>query len=89
VKDVANALFEGSISLGSFEPMNIASGIGITIRELAEFFSSIKNSPIIHEAPQPGDIRISIGNPSRIQSKLNWKPTITLKQGVEEDFQIL
>ncbi len=70
----------------SFEVFNIASGVGITIKELAEMIIFITNSKskIIFLPKQHGDIFYSVADISKAKEKLDWEPKITLEQGLKK-----
>lgn len=70
----------------SFEVFNIASGVGITIKELAEMIIFITNSKskIIFLPKQQGDIFYSVADISKAKQKLDWEPKVTLEQGLKQ-----
>lgn len=67
--------------------MNIATGNGTTVQQLAEVISRIcgNGAPqIAWEAARTGDIKMSIGAAPRLQEILGVTPQITLEEGLRE-----
>jgi UDP-glucose 4-epimerase len=69
-----------------FEVFNIASGVGITIKELAELIIRLTNSKskIVFTAKHKGDINYSVADISKAKEKLGWEPKVTLEQGLKK-----
>ncbi len=69
-----------------FEVFNIASGVGITIKELAELIIKLckSSSKIIFTPPRKGDIQYSIADISKAKEKLGWQPKVTLEEGLRK-----
>ncbi len=69
-----------------FEVFNIASGVGITIKELAELIIKLckSKSKIVYSPPRKGDIQYSIADISKAKQKLNWEPKVSLEQGLRK-----
>lgn len=70
-------------------PINLCSGIGITIKEIVEIIAKKMDKEIQYDISQP------IGAKSRVMKSnadlINWKPKIKIKDGIEEiiDYLIL
>lgn len=84
VEDVARAL-ERALTTGEGE-VNIASGKGITIKELAERIITLTGSQsrIIHEEPRTGDPRTSLADVSKAAETLAFTATTELEKGLEK-----
>lgn len=69
-----------------FEVFNIASGVGITMKELAEMIIRLSGSrsKIIHTPTRKGDVPFSIADISKAKEKLGWEPKIALEQGLKK-----
>jgi UDP-glucose 4-epimerase len=65
---------------------NIGSGKATSIDELAKTLLSLAGSKleIIHEAPRQGDIKHSYANASKASKLLDYKPEMTLHDGLRE-----
>jgi UDP-glucose 4-epimerase len=79
VTDVARA-FTCALNVGSAQGVfNVALGIPRSIIELSTMISN----EIVHIPKRPGEPEITWGNPAKFQRNFDWKPTITLEEGVE------
>ncbi|MGB9692371.1 MAG: SDR family oxidoreductase [Candidatus Sumerlaeaceae bacterium] len=67
---------------------NVAAGRRITINELAKTIRQIagSNSPIVHAAERPGDVRHSRGAIERLAA-LGWRPQISLHDGLQKTYE--
>lgn len=70
----------------SFEVFNIASGVGTTIKELAELIIHLTDSEsqIIYRPLGKGDVPFSIADISKAKKVLGWEPKVTLEQGLRK-----
>lgn len=85
VKDVVAANMKAAESKKS-GIFNIAGGNRITITELAEAIISITDSQskIEYLKSRAGDIKHSLADVSKAQKELNWSPTYSLQDGLED-----
>lgn len=69
-----------------FEVFNIASGVGITMKELAELIIRLSrsNSKIIHIPANRGDVPFSIADISKAKNILGWEPKVSLEEGLKK-----
>ena len=76
----ANILASTSDKVGCGESINIGTGIGTSINQIAEYIGgkSIYIDPVIEP-------KIIIGNNSKAKNLLNWKPTIQFKKWIQEN----
>ena len=91
VNDVANANFLAMKSKTNHAFINIGSGIGISIKKLAEMImklTSLESGPIYGE-PVGGDITSSQANIDLAKELLNWKPKTTLEEWLNENLKNL
>ena len=80
VRDVADAniaAFESPLHDNVF---NVGSGSNISVKELADMISADQQ---VTEA-RPGDAKETLADISRTRSGLNWKPSVTLEDGLAE-----
>jgi UDP-glucose 4-epimerase len=63
---------------------NVCTGIGTSVRELAEIIASLCDTKLIirQSAPRCGDIRVSIGDPSRAAEQLDFRACTPLSNGL-------
>jgi len=87
IQDVINSIL-GVLSYNNHGIFNIASGITITIKELAEMMisSSKKNLEINYFPQKNGDIKHSEANISLAKEKFDFVPKINLKEGIRDLF---
>jgi len=81
VFDVAEAnLRAWQSSIGDGQGINIGSGRQASVNEIAALIGGkTKNLP-----PRPGEMRFVEADISKAKQVLNWRPTITLEQGIVE-----
>ncbi|EMR74676.1 NAD dependent epimerase/dehydratase family protein [Thermoplasmatales archaeon SCGC AB-540-F20] len=79
----ANILAMESNASGVF---NIAGGKRISINELAQLVMRIigRELDVVHNDPQPGDVRNSLADISKAKEKLGYEPRFDLTKGLEE-----
>lgn len=85
VTDVVEANL-AAIERGDGDVLNVGTGIPTSILELVKTLEEVVEHPIpfVHADPRPGDIRYSYFNIKDTIQKLNWKPRVTLKEGLKE-----
>ena len=73
-------------SYGVSEAFNIASGTRITINDLVKLITKNykKNIIINYDKKRPGDVMHSLADISFARNKINFKPIISLEEGIEE-----
>lgn len=66
------------------EPINIGTGHGISIEDLAREIISVAGSPsrIRHDTDRPGDIRHSVAKIDKAESLLGFKASVPLRDGL-------
>jgi dTDP-L-rhamnose 4-epimerase len=88
VKDVCQALLLVMNSPASNgEVFNVGTGIPLTIKKVAEYFSERfdpKLKPIYNQQYRVGDIRHCVADISKIKNKLGYNPKVSFEQGIEE-----
>ena len=88
VKDVAKANFSAMTSNVKYGFFNIGTGKSISIKDLAYLMIKISGKtlePNYKELP-PGDVKLSTADISNSIKFLNWKPEITLEEGLKTLF---
>lgn len=84
VTDVANA-FGASLQLDSkFEILNVSSGSGVSLASVCEKVQMISERPLtkLYEEWRDVDVPVSILDNSKARKLLNWKPLVSLDQGI-------
>lgn len=85
VRDVARANLD-AIYQGSGQVLNISTGKATTVNELFEIIQAACNANYNpeYQPERPGDIRHSYLDCTKAQTVLNWKPMVTLIEGIKE-----
>jgi UDP-glucose 4-epimerase len=86
VRDVARANYQAALTHGVSGAFNIASGTRITINRLAEILNAAANfqTAIEHTPPRQGDVRHSLADISAAEMSFEYKPTVSLDEGLRE-----
>jgi UDP-glucose 4-epimerase len=63
---------------------NICTGVGTSVRELAEIVAGLCNERLVvrHAEPRRGEVRISVGDPSRAAERLDFQARTALPEGL-------
>lgn len=82
VKDIvrANILAMNSVKVGKGEVINIGNGRPYSVNELVK----LMGGNFVNIDPRPGDPRRTEADTTQAKELLDWQPTITLPDGVEE-----
>jgi len=86
VDDVVQANCKAATTDYVGKSYNIGTGESTTIRELAELIQDVTdtNSDIVHLDARPGDIEHSEADISKSKKQLEYKPTVSLREGLEQ-----
>jgi UDP-glucose 4-epimerase len=90
VKDIVSAIIL-VMHEGDFETYNVSTNIPININEVAKEISGITQSMLepLYEDSRVGDIKDNYLDNSKIQRQLNWTPSYTINQGLNETYENL
>jgi GDP-L-fucose synthase len=71
---------------GSLEPLNIGTGIGTSIKELAELVARFTDftGEIVWDAGKPDGVGRKVLDVTRMKQVLNWEPPTSLAEGLEK-----
>ena len=85
IDDVVRANRKAATADAVGEAYNIGTGESITIRELAELIQDITDtdSDIVHTEARAGDIEHSEANISKARERLDYEPTVSIREGLE------
>ena len=87
VDDLAEALYLLLNQYNEASPINVGTGEDVTIKELAETVGSVVgNKEIEWDTSKPNGTPRKVLNVSKIKS-MGWKPTISLRDGIESTYQ--
>ncbi len=85
VSDVVHFLYSGMEHLSSgFSIFNVCTGQGTSLHQLTDLLEIISQKKMkkIYAPERPGDIKISVGDPSLVYKTLGLKATIPLEAGL-------
>jgi UDP-glucose 4-epimerase len=90
VDDVVNA-FINSIEIDEDHVLNIGSGIGTSILELAKLVKKITggNGIILVKEKRKGEVDKFIANIEKAKGVLKWKPTVELEEGIRHTAKVI
>ena len=87
VDDLAEALYLLLNQYNEASPINVGTGEDVTIKELAETVGSVVGSKEIEwDTSKPNGTPRKVLDVSKIKS-MGWKPTISLRDGIESTYQ--
>jgi len=88
VDDLAEACFTCMRDYNGEEPLNVGTGVDVTIKELAEIISDVVEfkGEIIWNELKPNGTPRKVLNIEKISS-LSWKPNIELYSGIEKTYE--
>ncbi len=87
IEDYIDAMLIAIEKLDDNQPLNIASGKPITIKEvLGEILISAnyKDAPLVYDTSKPTMIPKRMIDISKAKEKLNWSPQVSIKEGIEK-----
>ena len=79
VKDLVKGLLAGALSNKKFKIYNIGNGKEVTINKIAKLIGGKK----VFISKRPGEPNRSMASISKIRRDLDWKPKITIEEGVK------
>ncbi|MDB9252934.1 NAD-dependent epimerase/dehydratase family protein [Halorubrum ezzemoulense] len=89
IDDVVQANLNAATTDAVGEAYNVGTGESVTIRELAELIQDITDtdSDIVHTDARTGDIEHSKADISKAKADLEYEPTISLREGLEQTIE--
>jgi len=89
VKDVVRANLLAAESEAAGDAFNICSGHETTLLDLMEELSEIsaRQPQVRFEAPRPGDIYRSVGNPQKAANSFGFRPTTSFADGLAQTME--
>jgi GDP-L-fucose synthase len=86
VKDAAEAIVRAIDLAHDLEPINVGTGVGTSIRELAELIRKLTGfqGGIEWDTSKPGGTQRKVLDVRRMREKLNWSPRYSLEAGLAE-----
>jgi len=89
VKDAAEAIVRAVDLEHSLEPINIGTGVGTSIRELAELIGRLTDfqGEIVWDTSKPGGVARKVLDVGRMRQVLGWYPAYSLEDGLRETIE--
>lgn len=86
VKDGAEGILRAAASYNDIDPMNIATGIGVSVRELAETVQKIigYKGKLAYNTSRPDGALHKIFGIHKMKKELNWLPKTTIEEGIRK-----
>lgn len=84
IDDAAEGVIRAGELYNEPEPINIATGIGLSISELANLIREVIDYPgqIIYNRDKPDGAPKKVADIRKMRKVLNWKPQMTLREGI-------
>ncbi len=84
VKDAAQGVIRATAQYHSHEPINITTGQGNSVKELAETIASLTNfkGKLVWDTEKSDGQMKKVLDVSRMKEHLDWQPEFTLKEGL-------
>lgn len=72
-----------------YQVINLGTGTGTTVRELADAFNQVAERPItvVETGPRPGDVIGAYTRSDRARSVLGWTPEYTVADGIRHSLE--
>lgn len=89
VKDGAQGILRATATYDDIEPLNIATGVGITVRELAETIKKALHykGKLVYNTTRPDGALHKTFGVHKMKKMLHWLPTTSLKKGIRETYE--
>lgn len=86
VEDAVEGILRAGAEYNDIEPMNISTGVGISIRKLAETIRDIVGykGKFIYNTAKPDGALYKIFAITKIKKELNWVPKTSIIDGIKE-----
>ncbi len=86
VKDGAEAILRAGASYNDVEPLNIATGVGISVAELAETIKKVVfyKGKFTYNTNKPDGALHKTFSIKKMKDVLNWVPSTPIEKGIEE-----
>lgn len=86
VDDVVAALVLAGVTRGTSPVLNVGSGIGTSIADLAELARSVvgaRQPALVNQGPVEGELSDMIADVERTRAELGWAPKVRLEEGLK------
>ncbi|TSC88407.1 MAG: Nucleoside-diphosphate-sugar epimerase [Microgenomates group bacterium Gr01-1014_16] len=89
VKDGAEAILRAASIYNSVDPLNIATGVGVSVSELAETIKEVLGykGKLVYDTSKPDGALHKLFGIKKMKKILNWIPPTPLKKGIKETAQ--
>lgn len=89
VKDGAEAILRAGSCYDDVEPLNIATGVGISVAKLAETVKKVigYKGKLVYNTDKPDGALHKTFDIKKMQKVLKWVPSTPIEKGVKETFE--
>ncbi|KKU03518.1 MAG: NAD-dependent epimerase/dehydratase [Candidatus Amesbacteria bacterium GW2011_GWB1_47_26] len=89
VKDGAEAILRAASTYNNVDPLNIATGVGISVSELAETIKEVLGyeGKLVYDTSKPDGALHKLFGIKKMKKILNWIPPTSLRKGIKETVQ--
>lgn len=86
VKDGAEGILRAGAVYNDVEPLNIATGVGISVKELANTIKKIVGykGKLVYNTSKPDGALHKIFGVSKMKKELHWEPTTSIENGISQ-----
>lgn len=86
VEDGAEGILKAAEAYDDIEPLNIASGFGISVKDLAELVKRVTGyeGKLVYASSKPDGAMKKTFSVAKMRAKLGWLPKTPLEQGIRE-----
>lgn len=86
VKDGAEAILRATVSYNNVKPLNIATGVGVSIKKLAETIKKVVNykGELVYNTKKPDGALHKTFGVKKMKQILNWLPSTPIEEGIAE-----
>lgn len=82
--------FEKTKENGSYIPINLGTGMGITVKELVEIFEKVYDRGkinVVESESRPGDVAGAYANTDLAKNLIGWSAKLTVEDGIRHAIQ--
>ena len=86
IDDYIDGMLLAMEKLDDFQPINIANGLAVTIRDVLKeilIAADYQNAPVVYDASKPTMIPKRMIDISLANELLSWSPKVSLKEGIQ------
>ena len=89
IKDGVEGILRAGEIYNDIEPLNIATGVGISVRKLAETIKKAVGytGQLVYNTSKPDGALLKIFGTHKMKKELNWAPKTSIEEGIAETLE--